>query len=152
MSELERITPIALSSHSERMHNLYIGMAELCSAMSRARRLQVGAIIVKDDNVISFGWNGMPSGWNNDCEFELPDGALKTNPEVLHAEMNALAKLSRSTQSGLSSTMYCTHAACMECAKLIYQSGVSKVYYRHDYRDAYGIDFLRKCNVTVTQI
>jgi dCMP deaminase len=127
-----------------------------CAQLSHARRLQVGAVIVKDDTVISYGYNGMPSGWDNNCEDELhqPVGRvnLVTKPEVLHAESNAIAKLAKSNNSGLGATLFVTHAPCIECAKLIYQSGISNVLYRNSYRDSAGIAFLEKSGIEVTQI
>jgi len=149
--------------------------ARRCSELSHARRLHVGAVIVKDDTVISYGYNGMPSGWDNDCEntvFVLNEEVmgtdmnslgysqtengnwvkLKTKPEVLHAESNAIAKLAKSSNSGLGSTIFVTHSPCMECAKLIAQSGISSVYYNENYRDDVGIQFLRKSGVEVTKI
>ena len=130
--------------------------ASRTAELSHARRLQVGAVIVKDDSVISYGYNGMPAGWDNNCEEETryEDGGvtLKTKPEVLHAESNAIAKLAKSTNSGLGATMFVTHAPCMECAKLIYQSGISNVLYRDAYRDASGITFLEKSGVAVEKI
>lgn len=120
--------------------------------LSHARRLQVGAVIVKDDTVISYGYNGMPAGWNNNCEHMLDDGSLKTNPEVLHAESNALAKLARSINSGLDADIFVTHAPCIECSKLIYQSGIKRVFYRESYRDSAGIDFLQKSGIEVRKL
>jgi len=124
--------------------------------LSHAKRLQVGAVIVRDDSVISYGYNGMPAGWDNNCEevtgYNLGEEILKTKPEVLHAESNAIAKLAKSTNSGLGATMFVTHAPCMECAKLIYQSGISHVLYRDSYRDTSGITFLEKSGVGVTQV
>ena len=122
--------------------------AEVYASLSTAERLQVGAIVVKDNRVISIGYNGMPSGWDNVCE----DENNKTKPEVLHAETNAIAKLARSNESGLDANMFITHAPCLDCAKLIYQSGISKVYYRNTYRETTGIDFLIKGGVEVEQI
>lgn len=90
----------------------------------------------------------MPSGWSNVCE----DEEFKTKPEVLHAETNAIAKLARSTESGLDASIFITHAPCLDCAKLIFQSGISNVYFRNQYRNTDGIDFLNKSNVKVTQI
>ena len=131
-------------------------VAETYASLSSARRLQVGAIVVKDNRVISIGYNGMPSGWDNNCENELhqPVGRvnLVTKPEVLHAETNAIAKLARSNESGLGAAMFITHAPCLDCAKLIYQSGISKVYYRNTYRESFGIEFLEKSNIDVEQI
>jgi dCMP deaminase len=126
----------------------HMRVAETYASLSSAKRLQVGAIVVKDNRVISIGYNGMPSGWDNICE----DENYKTKPEVLHAETNAIAKLARSNESGLDATMFITHAPCIDCAKLIYQSGISKVYYRHTYRETTGIDFLNKGGIEVEQI
>lgn len=123
-------------------------VAETYASLSSAKRLQVGAIVVKDNRVISIGYNGMPSGWDNICE----DENYKTKPEVLHAETNAIAKLARSNESGLDATMFITHAPCIDCAKLIYQSGISKIYYRHTYRETTGVDFLTKGGIEVEQI
>ena len=123
-------------------------VAETYASLSSAKRLQVGAIVVKDNRVVSIGYNGMPSGWDNVCE----DENNKTKPEVLHAETNAIAKLARSNESGLDATMFITHAPCIDCAKLIYQSGISKVYYRNTYRETTGIDFLNKGGIEVEQI
>jgi dCMP deaminase len=146
--------------------------AETFSELSHARRLHVGAIVVKNDRIISIGYNGMPAGWDNDCEntvFVLGEEVLgtdmvalgytqtnngnwtklKTKPEVLHAETNAIAKLAKSNESGMGATMFITHAPCLDCAKLIYQSGISSVLYRDAYRDTSGIEFLKKSGVTV---
>jgi dCMP deaminase len=124
--------------------------------LSHARRLQVGAVIVKDDSVISYGYNGMPAGWDNNCEDEIIDDkwmvTLKTKPEVLHAESNAVAKLARSANSGSGADIFITHAPCLDCAKLIYQSGISNVYYRNSYRDDSGVEFLKKSGIEVKQI
>jgi dCMP deaminase len=139
--------------------------AEIFSELSHARRLHVGAIVVKDDRIISIGYNGMPTGWDNNCEYEVTEfqteygvgsklvttGELKTKPEVLHAETNAIAKLARSNESGLGADIFITHAPCLDCAKLIYQSGISRVWYGAQYRDSAGVEFLRKSGVTVEQ-
>jgi dCMP deaminase len=134
----------------------FMDVAERTSALSYAKRLQVGAIIVKDDRIVSIGYNGMPSGWDNKCEDEIiyPDAegiTLKTKPEVLHAETNAIAKLAKSTESGEGATLFCTHAPCIDCAKLIYQSGIASVYYRDTYRDDSGLKFLKLSGVHVTK-
>lgn len=130
--------------------------AETFANLSHARRLHVGAIIVKDDRIISIGYNGMPAGWDNNCEdviqYSDDTTSLKTKPEVLHAESNAIAKLARSSDSGLDSDLFVTHSPCLECAKLIYQSGIRRVYYRDDYRDRSGVDFLEKSGILVEQI
>ena len=136
--------------------DLYMDWAARTAQLSHAVRLQVGAVIVKDDSVISYGYNGMPAGWDNNCE-ELvyriaQEPILKTKPEVLHAESNAIAKLAKSANSGLGATMFITHAPCMECAKLIYQSGIGHVLYRNSYRDVSGVTFLEKSGVKVEQV
>ena len=136
-------------------------VAETFAELSTARRLHVGAIVVKDDRIISIGYNGMPSGWDNDCEDviipTLPyiqgDGpTLKTKPEVLHAETNAIAKLAKSTESGDGATLFVTHAPCMDCAKLVYQSGITSVYYRNTYRSEDGLVFLNKAGIEVKKV
>ena len=123
---------------------------------SHAVRLHVGAVIVKDDTVISYGYNGMPAGWDNNCEDEVfqQDGtsALKTKPEVLHAESNAIAKLAKSSNSGIDADLFVTHMPCLDCAKLIYQSGIRRVYYNENYRDDSGVKFLEKSGVEVIQV
>ena len=124
---------------------------------SYAKRLNVGAIVVKDDRIISIGYNGMPSGWDNDCEEvigqdEVGSLILKSKPEVLHAESNAIAKLAKSNESGNDATLFVTHSPCLDCAKLIYQSGITTVYFKDNYRSNDGIEFLRKSNVEVTKI
>jgi dCMP deaminase len=140
-----------------RFLNYYMDIAERTAQLSRARRLQVGAIIVKVTRIISIGFNGTPAGWDNNCEDEIPDESratytLRTRPEVIHAESNAIAKLARCAESGVGAAMFVTHAPCIECAKLIYQSGLASVYYRHDYRDNSGIEFLNHCSVDIQQI
>lgn len=157
--------PLSLGSIPSRPTNLmkkkfidaYMKTAETFAELSSARRLHVGAIIVKDDRIISIGYNGMPSGWDNNCEDEVwtawdGDCTLKTKPEVLHAETNAIAKLARSNESGLNSTMFVTHSPCLDCAKLVYQSGINTVYYRNSYRSEDGIQFLQKAGVRVERI
>ena len=141
--------------------------AKRAAELSHARRLHVGAIVVKDDRIISIGYNGMPAGWDNNCEYEetystqdapgddyriVRTGILKTRPEVLHAESNAIAKLARSNESGLGADIFITHSPCIECAKLIYQSGIKRVYFGQAYRSDDGIEFLRKSGVTVEAV
>ena len=134
----------------------YMDVADRFSKLSSAKRLQVGAIVVKDDRIISIGYNGMPSGWDNNCEDVVQHSddttSLKTKPEVLHAESNAIAKLARSSESGDGATLFVTHQPCMECAKLIYQSGIKAVYYAHPYRLNDGLDFLQKSNINVIKV
>jgi dCMP deaminase len=136
--------------------NAHMKVAETYAALSSAVRLKVGAIVVKDNRVISIGYNGTPAGWDNACENHIYIDdlhvELKTKPEVIHAEANAIAKLARTTESGLDASMFITHAPCMECAKLIYGAGINKVFYKHTYRENTGIEFLKKCNIEVEQV
>jgi dCMP deaminase len=136
--------------------NAHMEAAEVYSQLSSARRLQVGCVVVKDNTIIGIGYNGMPSGWDNNCEDTITHTddtvTLRTKPEVLHAETNALAKIARSTNSSDGASMFITHAPCLDCAKLVYQSGIKSVYYRTSYKNTDGIDFLNKCNVEVTMI
>jgi dCMP deaminase len=132
----------------------YMDVAERFAQLSSATRLQVGAIVVKDDRIISIGYNGMPTGWDNCCEDvvrqdEVGFQVTKTKAEVLHAETNAIAKLAKSGESGLGATMFVTHAPCIDCAKLVYQSGIATVYYKNDYRSTQGLEFLDKSGVEV---
>lgn len=164
--------------------DLYMDWAKRTAQLSYAKRLKVGAVIVKDDSVISYGYNGMPAGWENNCEnreymsidaggwlhpdeivqrwpFECTveeDGTnigryrLKTKPEVLHAEMNSLMKLAKSSSSGDRASMFITHSPCLDCAKGIYQAGIKEVFYEEDYRTDEGINFLKKCGVQVKKV
>ena len=132
----------------------YMDVAERFAQLSSATRLQVGAIVVKDDRIISIGYNGMPTGWDNCCddvirEDEVGFQVTKTKAEVLHAETNAIAKLAKSGESGLGATMFVTHTPCIDCAKLVYQSGIATVYYKNDYRSTQGLEFLDKSGVEV---
>ncbi len=157
----------------EKYIKAHMKAASVYAELSTARRLQVGCVIVKDNTIIGIGYNGMPSGWDNNCEdleyvlkeecqstdewmvqngfTETAHGwsRLKTKTEALHAESNCLAKVSRSTNSSEDASMFITHAPCIECAKMIYQSGIKEVYYKTDYRSKAGIDFLKKCKIEV---
>lgn len=140
----------------DKLKRAYMKTAQTFAELSYARRLKVGAIVVKDDRIISIGYNGMPAGWDNNCEDEIryEDGGvtLRTKPEVLHAESNAIAKLAQSNDSGNGATLFITHSPCIECAKLIYQSGICEVYYSEGYRDANGINFLKESGVQVEKL
>lgn len=159
----------------QKFRDVFMKTAETFAELSSARRLHVGAVVVKDDRIISIGYNGMPTGWDNNCEdtvFVLKEEVigtdmlglgytqtengnwvkLTTKREVLHAETNAIAKLARSTESGMGASLFVTHAPCLDCAKLVYQSGINSVYYRNSYRDTSGVEFLTKAGVTVEQI
>ena len=134
------------------MLQAHLDVAQRYSELSHGRRLKVGAVVVKDDRIISIGYNGTPPGWDNNCEDELPDGSLKTKPEVLHAEENAIGKLARSHESGDGAAMFITHAPCAQCAKLILVSGIRQVFYRDTYRDDSGVQFLIKGGIDVQQL
>lgn len=127
------------------------------ATLSTAEKMKVGAIIVKDNRIISIGINGTPNGWSNSCEYSVFNTAtgnveLTTKPEVLHAESNALLKLARSHESALAATLFTTHSPCINCAKMIYQAGISTVYYSIEYKSTDGIEFLKKCNINIYQV
>ena len=141
--------------------------AEVYSQLSSAKKLQVGCVIVKNDTIIGIGYNGTPSGWDNECEVLIPEQEivdidsrtithipeqLKTKDEVIHAESNALMKVARSTNSTEGSVAFITHAPCIHCSKLLYQAGVKEVYYRNEYRCTNGIEFLKRCNIGVHRV
>ncbi len=136
----------------EKFKRAYMKTAQTFAELSSAQRLHVGAIVVKDDRIVSIGYNGMPAGWSNICEDISEDGTLKTKAEVLHAESNAIAKLAKSNESGLGADLFVTHSPCLECAKLIYQSGIKQVYYAHKYRDDAGVKFLQDSGVNVEEL
>jgi dCMP deaminase len=141
----------------------FMDTAERFAQLSSAVRLKVGAVVVQDNRIISIGYNGTPTGWDNTCEHwvDVPadermwtdaDKVLKTKDEVIHAEANAISKLARDGERGLGSVLFCTHAPCVQCAKLIYGAGIKKVYYRSAYRDTSGVEFLNKCDIEVEQV
>jgi len=155
----------------EKYLGTYLKTARLFSGHSSAVRKKVGAVIVKDDRIISIGYNGMPTGWDNKCEIKIycDDGdwseqqlpkdsnfwkkyKLVTRPEVIHAESNAIAKLAKSTESGDGASMFITCAPCIDCAKMIYQAGIKEVFYGEDYKNTDGIEFLHKCKIPVRQL
>ena len=141
----------------EKYLGAYMKTARVFAELSTSKRKQVGAVVVKDNRIISIGYNGMPSGWDNECEvvsYTDFTGTVvtKTKAEVLHAESNAIAKLAKSTESGDGASMFITCSPCIECAKMIFQSGIKEVFYSEDYRDDRGIIFLNKCGITVKQI
>jgi dCMP deaminase len=154
----------------------FMDTAERFAQLSSAKRLKVGAVVVKDNRITSIGYNGMPAGWDNNCEYTEYVGSdeqipspdemkrlgftgtdsgwyrLKTKDEVIHAEANAIIKLARDGESGNGASLFCTHAPCVSCAKLIYGAGISKVYYRDAYRDESGLEFLAKCDIEMEQV
>lgn len=125
----------------------YLAMARIWSLNSYCVRRQVGALMVKDKMIISDGYNGTPSGFENVCE----EGD-RTKPYVLHAEANAISKVAKSNNSSMGATMYITASPCIECAKLIIQAGISRVVYSEEYRSAEGIDLLRRAGIEVDQV
>ena len=130
----------------------YLEMAQIWANLSKARRKKVGCLIVKDGAIISDGYNGTPCGFDNNCEYKDPksfEDDLITKPEVLHAESNAITKLAKSTQSSQGSTMYITISPCLECSKLIIQSGIKKVVYLNNYRNLDGVNLLLKAEIQV---
>ena len=126
----------------------FMDTAERFAQLSSAKRLQVGAVVVQDNRIVSIGYNGMPSGWTNECEND--DG--KTKDEVIHAEANAILKLARDGERGTGASLFCTHAPCIQCAKLIYGAGINSVYYRNTYRDEHGLNFLKNCNIEIERV
>lgn len=135
----------------------YMDTAERFAQLSSAKRLKVGAVVVQDNRIISIGYNGMPSGWTNECEEDIFDDngdflETKTKLEVIHAEANAILKLARDGERGAGASLFCTHAPCIQCAKLIHGAGIGQVYYRDSYRDANGLDFLSACNIDVKKV
>lgn len=162
----------------------YMQMAYIWASNSYALRRKVGAIVVKDNQIISDGFNGTPSGFDNDCEtmectcedsskcylvgydpeieyhkaetkcfrYGCPYCKLTTKPYVLHAEANAITKLAKSSQSSIGATLYVTLSPCLECSKLIIQSGITRVVYDEEYHDTTGISLLRKCGITVEKL
>jgi len=130
----------------QRFIEFYLRIAKECSQMSYAQRLKVGAVLVKDDTILSYSWNGTPAGWDNVCE--TPDNVTKD--DVIHAEENVIAKAAKHGGVGTKgSTMFITHAPCAKCARGLIQAGIEKVYYIDAYRDTQGIDFLRKAGIEV---
>lgn len=129
------------------LKNAFMEVAHVFAKLSKAERLKVGAIAVKDGRVLSIGYNGTPPGFDNVCE----DENGKTKIEVLHAEANCIAKLAKCTESSNDSIMFVTHSPCIECAKQIFVAGIKEVYYDKEYRDTAGITLLKKLNVKIEQ-
>ena len=132
---------------SSQFDHSYLQMAEVWAQNSYCKRRKVGALIVKDKMIISDGYNGTPSGFENICEDE--NGVTK--PYVLHAEANAITKVAKSGNSSSGATLYVTASPCMECSKLIIQSGISRVVYRDAYRLMDGIELLKRAGIEVEQ-
>ncbi len=140
-----------MKTPEEKKHELdlrYLRMAHIWAENSYCERRKVGALIVKDNMIISDGYNGTPAGFENVCE----DGNGLTKPYVLHAEANAITKIARSGNNSEGATLYVTDAPCIECAKLIIQSGIRKVFYARQYRLTDGIDLLERAGIDVCRI
>ena len=133
----------------EQSDKYYIKVAQLCANNSYALKLKVGAVIVKDDQIISDGFNGTPCGFENRCETKNINGELQTLPYVLHAESNAILKCAKYGRSTNGATLYITHSPCIECAKLIIQAGIVRVVYLEDYRKSEGLELLKKAGINV---
>jgi len=142
----------------QKFKKAFMEVAHTFANLSHAKKLKVGAIVVKDERIISIGYNGTPTGWDNECEAPEwsegdwePDLTYRTKPEVIHAEANAITKLARSSESSEGATLFCTHTPCIECAKLIYQSGIKEVIVAKSYvaHVGSGLEFLEKSGVTV---
>lgn len=131
-----------------KLDRLFIDIAHRVSMMSYDEDTKVGCVITKDGNILSMGYNGMPSGMENDCK----NSTGSTNPEVIHAEANALCKLARSTQSAEGATLYCTLAPCVECAKLILQTGIERVVFSDAYKDESGTLLLLKQKLKIDKV
>lgn len=134
----------------------FMDTAERFAQLSTAKRLQVGSVVVKDNRIISIGYNGTPAGWTNDCEESVhgEDDTVytKTKDEVIHAEANSILKLARDGERADGASLFCTHAPCIQCAKMIYGAGIKTVYYRNTYRDTLGIEFLERCGIAVKRV
>jgi dCMP deaminase len=136
-----------------KLDKLWMDIAKRLAKESHAERKKVGCVIVKDDNILSTGWNGTPSGDDNSCEIHNADGTLTTKPEVLHAELNALMKLAAAGDRGSAgATAYVTLSPCSECAKMIKQAKISRVVYGEQYRISDGVDFLRTRGINVEKL
>ena len=147
------------SKRQPQIDKVYMKMAKDWSELSYAQRLKVGALIVKDGTIIADGFNGTPSGFENECEEPVYDEqdptkmvGYRTKWYVLHAEANAILKLAKSTQSSVGATLYLTYSPCPECSKLILQSGIKRLVYAEEYRDTTGLDLLRKAGVEVQKM
>lgn len=133
----------------EKWKHAYMDTAKRFADLSYAKRLKVGAIVVKDNRIISIGYNGTPAGWSNECED--PETGL-TKAEVLHAEENAIVKLARDGESSKGATMFCTHAPCTNCAKLILGSGITHLVYGLKYRSSEGLTILERGGIILEEL
>ena len=132
--------------------NAHLKAAKAYAELSHAKRLKVGAVLVKDDRIISVGYNGMPAGMDNECEVKLPDSLFVTKPEVVHAETNAVAYAAKNGVATDGCTMVVTHSPCFECSKLLLQAGVKRIFYEEEYRLTESLEFLRAGGIEVSKI
>ena len=137
-----------MDSKQEKYDRAYLKMALEWAKLSHCKRKQVGALIVRDNMIISDGYNGTPSGYTNSCE----DDQGETHWYVLHAEANAILKVAKTTQSADGATLYITLSPCKECSKLIIQSGIKRVVYHHEYKDTSVIEFLAEYGIAVHHV
>jgi len=139
----------------DKFKQVYMNVAKEFANLSSARKLKVGAILVKDNRILSVGYNGTPTGWDNDCEHMLERGngthKMITKDVVIHAESNCISKVAASTESSVGAVMFCTHTPCIDCAKLIHQAGIVKVYISEEYKAGRGsgVAFLNECGIKV---
>mgnify|MGYP001082299204 CR=1 FL=1 len=141
-------TPEQKTAKRLRYDKAYLRLAREWAKLSHCKRKQVGAIIVKDATIIADGYNGTPTGFENECEDE--SGATKWY--VLHAEANAILKVARTTNNAMGATLYLTHSPCKDCSKLILQAGIKRLVYHYSYKDTSGIEFLQKAGLEVSQL
>ena len=139
--------------NQKRLDKAYMNMAVELATLSYAKKKKVGALIVQGTHIISGGYNGTPTGFNNNCEYLGNDGIVLTLSQVIHAESNAITKLARSTQSSLGATLYCTLSPCFDCAKLIIQAGITRVVYKEDYKlEENGVSLLKTAGLEVVKV
>ncbi|RUT78865.1 CMP deaminase [Ancylomarina longa] len=137
-----------IEKKQDRLDRRYLKMAKIWAENSYCKRRQVGALLVKDKMIISDGYNGTPSGFENICE----DENYKTKPYVLHAEANAITKVAKSSNSSENATLYVTASPCIECAKLIIQAGIVRVIYSEEYHSSEGIELLKRADIDLEYI
>jgi len=138
---------LVINTKQELLDRRYLAMAEIWAQNSYCKRRQVGALLVKEKMIISDGYNGTPSGFENECEENNV-----TKPYVLHAEANAITKVARSNNSSQGATLYVTSSPCIECAKLIIQAGIARVVFSENYRIEDGINLLKRAQIEVVHI
>ena len=144
----EKRSTAELEAKQLRYDLAYLRLAREWAKLSHCKRKQVGAIIVKDATIIADGYNGTPTGFENDCE----DDSGATKWYVLHAEANAILKVARTTNNAAGATLYLTHSPCKDCSKLILQAGITRLVYNHAYKDTSGLEFLEKAGLQLRQL